>query len=234
VCGRKAGSLSSSDSRSNHLTGLLCVDLLSMSLSGAELLLAPFMDRLGSTFQFVFRGNIPDRTMQPYYIVMLYIMLHHVPRFVQKKRCFRSYRLALQTLVPAFNFSVALGIERRSAHISHAHQPNVFLEVPGHKLRAVVRDDPRIRLGKPLPASLHNDLYIGLRHLFADLPVHDVAAEPIQNTAQIVERTTNIEVGDVDVPMRVGATRTLKSLAFLRGSHTFAADQPRAFEHPIY
>ena len=78
--------------------------------------------------------------------------------------------------------------------MGHPHQPYVVLEVSGHKLRAVFRDDPRIGLRKPLLGPLHNDLDICLGHLFANLPVHDVAAVAIENTAQIVERAADIEI----------------------------------------
>jgi hypothetical protein len=79
-----------------------------MGLSSAQLFLAPFMDRLGPTFQFVFRGNIPDHTVQPHRIVMRNISLHQLPRLVQRQRCLRPDRLALQTLVPALYFPIAL------------------------------------------------------------------------------------------------------------------------------
>jgi hypothetical protein len=54
--------------------------------------------------------------------------------------------------------------DRRDAHVAHARDTNEFLEVLGHELRAVVRDDSW-RLARELLACLLDDAFdVQLRH----------------------------------------------------------------------
>ena len=38
-------------------------------------------------------------------------------------------------------------------------------------------------------------------HRLAELPMHDVAAVPVQNAAQVIERAADVDVGNVDMPV---------------------------------
>jgi hypothetical protein len=40
-----------------------------------------------------------------------------------------------------------------------------------------------------------------------DLPVHDRAAEAVEQTGEVVERSADVDVGDIDVPVLVGGER---------------------------
>ncbi len=46
-------------------------------------------------------------------------------------------------------------------------------------------------------------LDIRLAHRFSQAPVDDVAARPIEDGAEVVERPMDIDMGDVDVPVLV-------------------------------
>jgi len=62
-------------------------------------------------------------------------------------------------------------------HAGNAHE---LFEVAGDELRPIVRDESRRGAGMQLASSLQDRLYVGFSHGFADLPVHDSAAEPIE------------------------------------------------------
>ena len=85
----------------------------------------------------------------------------------------------------------------------HAADADELFEVLGDKLRPVVRDDPRLCIGKFLLCPLQDDFHIRLGHRLADVPVHDVSAEAIQDAAQIVKRAADVEVRNVDMPVFV-------------------------------
>src|SRR5215813_12235336 len=78
---------------------------------------------------------------------------------------------------------------------------NELLEVLGDELRTVVRDDARPRFRVLLLRPLQDDLVIRLGHRLPDVPVHDVPAETVQDAAQVVERPTDVQVGNIDVPV---------------------------------
>src|SRR4051812_49044949 len=68
-----------------------------------------------------------------------------------------------------------IGIVRRSSDVSHARDPNEFLEVFGNELRPVIGDDPRSRSRVKLLGTLEDDLDVRLGHRIPQIPVHDVA-----------------------------------------------------------
>ena len=66
---------------------------------------------------------------------------------------------------------------------------------------------PRERLPAPAacPArSRRDDLDILFGHLLADFAMHDGAAGAIKKAAQIIEGAGKVQIGHVDVPMRMG------------------------------
>jgi len=69
-----------------------------------------------------------------------------------------------------------------------------------------------------LDCSLEDGLDVPLGHLFADLPVDHVAAEAVQNAAEVVEGPADIDVGDVHMPVFVGLGGLLEATAFLEGA----------------
>lgn len=89
--------------------------------------------------------------------------------------------------------------------MGHAGKANELLEVFGDELRAVVADDARLDAGVELSGALDNALDVGLGHGLPNLPVHDVPAGSVENRAHVVEGPAEVEVGDVDVPVLMGA-----------------------------
>jgi hypothetical protein len=91
--------------------------------------------------------------------------------------------------------------------MGHATQADTLLEALGHKLGAIVADDPRLGPAELSTGSLQDDLYAGLCHRLADNPVNNVTAASIQDGAQVAECATDVEVGNVDVPVFVRLLR---------------------------
>ena len=56
-------------------------------------------------------------------------------------------------------------------------------------------------------------------HALANLPVHDVAAVTVQHAGQVVERPGHVDVGNVDVPVLVGASGCTKPVPFFDGEN---------------
>lgn len=103
--------------------------------------------------------------------------------------------------------------------MGHTAETYVFLKALGHELRPIVRDDSRPRCGKLFPRPLENHLHIRLSHRFPNLPVDHVAAVSIQHTAQVVERATDVDVSDVDVPVLMRFLRLMEPFSL---PNTFA------------
>jgi hypothetical protein len=61
------------------------------------------------------------------------------------------------------------------------------------KLRAVVRDDSRLRFRVLLLGSLQNHLDVGFSHGLPEIPMHEETAEPIQNAAQVIEGAAQVD-----------------------------------------
>ena len=83
----------------------------------------------------------------------------------------------------------------------HARQPDELLEVFGDELRPVVGDDPWPGFRELLLGPLQDDFHIRFGHLLPDLPMDDVPAAAIQETAQVVESTAQVDVGDIHMPV---------------------------------
>ena len=94
----------------------------------------------------------------------------------------------------------------------HPADADELLEVPGDELRAVVRDDPRVRAGVLFARPLDDRLHLGFGHRLADLPVEEETAVAVQDAAQEEEGPADVEVGDVDVPVLVGPRRLVVPL----------------------
>ena len=60
------------------------------------------------------------------------------------------------------------------------------------------------------------DLDGRLGHRLPDVPVHDVAAETVQDAALVVERIADVEVGNIDVPVLMCCQRLREARALLR------------------
>ena len=98
----------------------------------------------------------------------------------------------------------------------HARDPDEFLEIPRDELRPVVGDDPRPCVRILLFGCLQDDLDLSLRHRLAQGPMDDRPAVAVQHTAQIVERATDVDIGNVDVPVFMRLQGLLETGALLR------------------
>ena len=94
----------------------------------------------------VLRRDVANGTIQADVVVMLDVALHQTPCIVQRQWRSRPDALSFERFVLTSDFSVRLRIVGRSSDVSHAREPNEFLEVFRNKLRPVVGDDPGLRL----------------------------------------------------------------------------------------
>jgi len=88
--------------------------------------------------------------------------------------------------------------------VSHAGRTDEFLEIFGDELRSVVGDDARCDTGVGFAGALQNGLHVAFLHLFADFMVHDEATAAVEDRAEEVESTGDVEIADIDAPVLVG------------------------------
>ena len=165
--------------------------------------------------QFVFGSDVADGAVQPHRIVVIDVFFHHGARIVQRERRLRANAFAFDRLMPSLDLPVALRIVRRRPDVGHPANPDELLEIPRQKLRPVVRDDSRVNVGIFFPRPLKKDFDFGFLHGLANLPVNDVAAVPVQDTAQIVKRSADVDVRNVDMPMFMGLFGLMEAGSFL-------------------
>lgn len=108
--------------------------------------------------------------------------------------------------------------------MSHPGDANELLEVASQELRPIVRDDARPCCRVLLSTTLDDGFDVGLFHRFADFPMNDGPTETIEHRTQVVEGPADVEVGDVDVPVLVGADWLLESDTFATGPHIPAVE----------
>ena len=116
----------------------------------------------------------------------------------------RPQAIALECPVPTFHFAVTLRVVGARPDMSHAAEADELVEVAGDELRAVVGDHSGMSVGEFFPRSLEDHLHVGLAHRFAEFPVDEKPARAIQDAGEVVERTADVDVTDVHVPMLVG------------------------------
>ena len=98
----------------------------------------------------------------------------------------------------------------------HANEADELLEVAGNELRAIVRDDARLRFRVLLLSSLQNDLNVSFPHRLTQVPMHEETTKPVQNAAQVIESTAQVDVGNVDMPVLVRLQRLLETGSLAR------------------
>jgi hypothetical protein len=87
--------------------------------------------------------------------------------------------------------------------MSHAAALDELLKVPGDELRAIVRDNARPLAGELFATMLDDRLHLGFLHVRADLPVNDELAVPVEDAVKEEESPTDIDVGNIDVPVLI-------------------------------
>src|SRR5262249_14590295 len=108
-----------------------------------------------------------------------------------------------------------------------------LLEVPGDELWAVGGDDPRRDAGVFLARPLDDLLDVRLGHRLPQLPVGNEAARAIQEAAQGVERAGDVDGGDSDMPVLVGAQGLDEALALGGGLGRMAVEQASRLENAV-
>jgi hypothetical protein len=62
-----------------------------------------------------------------------------------------------------------------------------------------------------------NDLNVGFRHLLPQIPMNQETAAAVQDAAQIVERRTNVQVGNIDIQCWCGSGGCSNPVPFFEG-----------------
>jgi hypothetical protein len=70
----------------------------------------------------------------------------------------------------------------------HARDSNELFEVASDELWAIVRDDALLCFRVLLLGAFENYFDIRFPHRLAQIPMHEEAAETVQNAAQVIER----------------------------------------------
>ena len=117
--------------------------------------------------------------------------------------------------------------------MGQAAEAEELLEVLGHELRTVVADDRRILAGKLLPCPLHDDFRLALLQRRADFPVDEEAAAAVDETALVIEGPRDVDVGDIDMPVLVGAQRLDEALALGRSLERTEIEPARGLENAV-
>ena len=190
-------------------------------LPGQRQLLSPLaLNGLGSTLKYRRRRDVTDRAVQADMIVVMDELADHTLPILEGERCLWADAVLLECAVPPFNLTIALRVVRRRAHVCHAAQTDILLEVARDELRTVVGDHPRssVRVALPGPLQDQFDLRFGypLGDAVAKIPLHDTAAVPIEHATQVVERAADVDVADIDMPMLVRQQGLKEALAFAR------------------
>src|SRR5215471_17226494 len=75
------------------------------------------MDLLLTAGEHVLRRDVANGTVQADVVVILHVALHQPARILQRQRRSRPDTLSFERFVPTFDFSVRLGIVRRSSDV---------------------------------------------------------------------------------------------------------------------
>src|SRR5579864_4610661 len=107
------------------------------------------------------------------------------------------------------------------AHVRQTQKADEILEVARDELRSVVADDPWRHAREIFQRALHDCLLVALGHLRSELPMHDEPAVAVEHTCEVVERATDVDVGNVDMPVLMRPSGLHEARAFLgRGKPT--------------
>jgi len=172
------------------------------------------MDLLVASFEFVLGGDVTDGAVQADGVVVVDIIGDENTGLVEGQWHLDADALALEGFVPAFDLAIALRIIRRGFDVGHTSDADELLEFLGDELGAVVADDAWFGVGVGLAGALDDGLHVGFLHFLADFPVDDEATVAIEDGAEEVERASDVEVTDIDVPVFVGLERLDEAGAF--------------------
>ncbi len=141
--------------------------------------------------------------------------------------------VGFKRFVPAFDLAVGLGVVGGDFYMGEPGDADEFLEVFGDEPGAVVTDDAGLGRGEFFQGALEDDFNVGLCHGLAQFEVNDGARASAQEGAEVVKGAGDVDVGDIDVPVLVGAQRLLEARAFLAGLCVPCVDESGGFEHAV-
>ena len=180
-------------------------------------------DGLVSSLEPVGRRDVSDGGVEPVVVVVVDEGVDFASGVVEGERRLGSVAFALERLMPSFDLAVALWVSGGDADMCHAECSDELFEVAGDELGSVVGDEARLGVGIQLVGALEDDLDVVLGHAFADLPVDDGSAVSVEDAAEVVERSSYVEVGDVGMPVLVGLCGLLEASAFGRRSSALSS-----------
>ena len=156
---------------------------------------------------------VTNGAVEPHGIVMAYKLSGNAFGIFDVEGCFGSDALLLEAFVPAFDLAVALGVKGAGSHMGHAGEANELFEVFGDKLRPVVGDDAWCCIGESFSGFLEDEFDLALGHGFLNIPVNNGSAVAVEDAAEVVKGSRDIDIGYVGMPMLVGAKGLYESRA---------------------
>lgn len=198
-----------------------------------ELAIAIGMDGFVVAEEFVLGGDIADGAVEADVVVMGHEIGHDDSGFVEREGHLWADAIAFEGFVPAFDFAIRLGVIGRSSDMGHAGDADEFLKVLGDELRPVVADDAWRGAGEFFAGALNDGGHLGFLHGFTDFPVDDEAAVAVEEAAQGIKRTGDIEKADVHMPLLVRPEGLDEAGAFLGDVGRLARQESGFFEDAI-
>ena len=176
--------------------------------------------------------QIINRAVKPLGIIILGIRCHMPPGIFNGDIVgFPDFFLPERPLKP-FQFSIALQMIRRSSHMSKSTRTDELFEILRDKLRPVVTDDPGKTPGN-FSIAHHGDLNVIFPHAGAKLVVHNKSTRPIQNRNQKEDRTQDVHVHDIDMPVLMRPEWLLEAFLPRRSRRCPTLEQACIFQNPI-
>jgi hypothetical protein len=224
---------SGSRRRSWRLLVLGLADLLAAFACLGQFAVASGEDFLVAAFEFVFGSEVIDGRVEADVVVINGVMVDDALSFFERKGHRDPDAFAFESLVPAFDFAIGLGIVRRGSDVGHAGDADELFEVLGDELRPVVGDDAWRFVGEGFAGALDDGLHGAVAHIFADFLVNDEAAVAIEDGANEVESAGDVEIADVDMPVFMRLERLHKAGAFLGDVGRGASQEAVGFQDAI-
>ena len=171
--------------------------------------------------------------MQSNGVVAVDVRGDSAPGLINGTRAGRPNTLTFEAAVPAFELAVGLGIVGTGPNMGHAHDADELLEVPGNELGTIIGDDPWPDTGVLLQGLLHDHLDLLFLHGFPQFPVDNRAAVAVEDAGEVVERTVDVDVGHINVPVLMRLQRLHKPGSFLGGGDPPAVESTGGLENAV-
>jgi len=164
--------------------------------------------------QHILRCNIAVRRMQTNVIVVSDIVCNLSLQIVQAQVALPSDRFVLARLEKTLDLAVGLRIVEPRLPVRDADKLQIMAKFNGDELRPVVGDQHRLYAREPGPSTLQHHLDVERFNRKSDLVMHDISGIAVDKRRQIDERSPEIDVGNVQMPVPMRLRRLME--AFLR------------------